>query len=128
MYDKSTFATRLKSICGERGLSQRDLAERLNTTEATISRYVSGFRTPNVETAIEIARILNVSLDSLMGVSTPDSIPQPPDISILISCYKKASFEQQEYIWSSLDMLGIITPDQKAVIAASRYDKKAEAM
>lgn len=46
MYDKSTFANSLKSLLEKRGMTQRSLAEKLKTTEATVSRYTSGHRTP----------------------------------------------------------------------------------
>ena len=61
MYTKATFARQLKSLIESKGLNQRILADRINTTEATISRYTAGVRTPNIETAVEIAGVLGVS-------------------------------------------------------------------
>ena len=63
MYDKNTFANSLKSLLEKRGMTQRALAEKLGTTEVTVSRYTSGNRTPNVETTVAIAEVLGVSLD-----------------------------------------------------------------
>ena len=71
MYSKATFAAQFKRLIDERGLTQRSVAERINTTETTISRYVSGDRTPNIETAVELAGVLGVSLDTLVGVEPP---------------------------------------------------------
>ena len=45
MYDKNTFANSLKSLLEKRGMTQRALAEKLGTTEVTVSRYTSGNRT-----------------------------------------------------------------------------------
>ena len=64
MYSREIFAQRLKDLLDKRGMTQRALAEKLKTTEVTVSRYVSGNRTPNIETTVEIADILNVSLNS----------------------------------------------------------------
>ncbi len=50
MYSKAMFAKQFKELIDKRGLTQRAVAERINTTETTISRYVSGDRTPNIET------------------------------------------------------------------------------
>ena len=58
MYSKAMFAKQFKELIDKRGLTQRAVAERINTTETTISRYVSGDRTPNIETAVELASVL----------------------------------------------------------------------
>lgn len=71
MYSRETFAQRLKDLLDKRGMTQRALAEKLNTTEVSVSRYVSGNRTPNIETTVEIADILNVSLNDLVGIDPP---------------------------------------------------------
>ena len=44
MYSKAMFAKQFKELIDKRGLTQRAVAERINTTETTISRYVSGDR------------------------------------------------------------------------------------
>ena len=62
MYSKAMFAKQFKELIDKRGLTQRAVAERINTTETTISRYVSGDRTPNIETAVELASVLGVTL------------------------------------------------------------------
>ena len=67
MYSKAMFAKQFKELIDKRGLTQRAVAERINTTETTISRYVSGDRTPNIETAVELASVLGVTLDVLVG-------------------------------------------------------------
>ena len=38
MYNKATFAHSLKSLLEKRGMTQRTLAEKLETTEVTVSR------------------------------------------------------------------------------------------
>ena len=39
------FGERLLSLLQKQGITQKQLADRLNTTEATLSRYVNGERT-----------------------------------------------------------------------------------
>lgn len=114
MYDKNTFANSLKSLLEKRGITQRSLAKKLKTTEATVSRYISGNRTPNVETAVAIAEILGVSMDQLVGYEPP-AVPRPsPDINILISCYSKASAPDRNVVWSLMDRY--MTAEQHLVI------------
>lgn len=115
MYDKATFAQQLRILKDQRGLTQKELADRLNTTEATISRYISGDRTPNIETAVEIASILGVSMDTLCGIDPPAVERPSPEISILNNCYKAASDEDRRVIWSFLNRY--MSADQKTIIA-----------
>ena len=114
MYDKNTFANSLKSLLEKRGITQRSLAKKLKTTEATVSRYTSGNRTPNVETAVAIAEILGVSMDQLVGYEPPAAPRPSPDINILISCYSKASAPDRNVVWSLMDRY--MTTEQHLVI------------
>lgn len=114
MYDKNTFANSLKSLLEKRGITQRSLAKKLKTTEATVSRYTSGNRTPNVETAVAIAEILGVSMDQLVGYEPPAAPRPSPDVNILISCYSKASAPDRNVVWSLMDRY--MTVEQHLVI------------
>ena len=114
MYDKNTFANSLKTLLEKRGITQRSLAKKLKTTEATVSRYISGNRTPNVETAVAIAEILGVSMDQLVGYEPPATPRPSPDVNILISCYSKASAPDRNVVWSLMDRY--MTAEQHLVI------------
>lgn len=122
MYDKATFAKQLRLLKDQRGLTQKDIADRLDTTEATVSRYVSGVRTPSIETAVELASLLGVSMDTLCGIDPPAVERQPPEVSILINCYKHASEEDRRVIWSFLNRY--MTVEQKTVIALVMSEEK----
>ena len=64
MYDKAIFAENLKQAISKRGLAQREVAARLETTETTISRYVTigpKGRTPNVESLVALYEEKNLS-------------------------------------------------------------------
>lgn len=126
MYNKAYFAQHLKALLDKRGINQNTLAEQLQTTEATISRYVNGIRTPNIETAVEIARVLNVSMDELCGVQTPAQARQAPDVGILVNCYEKASDADRQVLWTLLDRY--MSPEQRIVITAVLSDEKEGAV
>lgn len=51
----------------KRGLTQDELASKVNTTKGTISNYENGHSTPPHETLVSIADVLNVSTDYLLG-------------------------------------------------------------
>ena len=46
-----------------RNMNQEELAERLNTTKQTVSRYEKGERKANQDVLFDLARILNVSIN-----------------------------------------------------------------
>lgn len=62
------FGERLLSLLQKQGITQKQLADRINTTEATLSRYVSGDREPKAETLANIATALNTTSDYLLGI------------------------------------------------------------
>lgn len=61
------FATQLKILRKSRGVSQRELAEKLNLSQQTIGKWETGAATPNPETINRICDIFSVTSDSLLG-------------------------------------------------------------
>lgn len=62
------FVKRLIELMEANNMTQVELASRIGTTNVTISRYISGERSPRIEIASEIAKVFNVSLDYLLGL------------------------------------------------------------
>ena len=124
MYSKAMFAKQFKELIDKRGLTHRTVSERINTTETTISRYVSGDRTPNIETAVELASVLGVTLDVLVGADLPSASRTPPDVNILVACYEKASIADRQVLWSLLDRY--MTPEQRVIITSMQREEKAD--
>ena len=61
----------LKTLRKERNISQADIADLLGIKPAAVSKYETG-RVPLSEESIEkLCRMLNVSADELLGLSTP---------------------------------------------------------
>ena len=63
------FSQRLQQLRKEENLRQSDLAEKLNTTQRRISHLESGKIEPDLATLVAIAKLFNVSLDYLIGLS-----------------------------------------------------------
>lgn len=55
MKNKSTGEI-IRMMLDYRGMSQRELAEKIDCTEVSISRYVNGTREPKFETMLRIAK------------------------------------------------------------------------
>ena len=62
-----SFITRLNNELHNKHMTQRELAQRTNITEATISRYCNGKRIPSITQLTKIANALNVNADYLLG-------------------------------------------------------------
>lgn len=67
--NNNIFGKRLKMLREEAHMSRAELALQLNTSLSAISQYETGNRVPSDEIKIYIAKIFNVSLDYLMGLS-----------------------------------------------------------
>lgn len=61
------FNDNLKEIRKKQHITQVELAKMCHVSQGTIANWESGTRTPDIETITEIASILNVSVDSLVG-------------------------------------------------------------
>lgn len=62
------FSKRLKEQLNKKGMTQKELAEKIGTTEASVSRYVSGQRIPKASVVFKIATAIGVSTDYLLGM------------------------------------------------------------
>lgn len=63
------FIKRLIELMEEKDMTQCELANLIGTTNVTISRYISGDRSPRIEIIVKIAEVFNVSIDYLLGFS-----------------------------------------------------------
>mgnify|MGYP004589926473 CR=1 FL=1 len=75
----SPFATNIRSLMEERGITQDELAQAVGRTRQTISQYVNGISEPGYDTLVKIADFFNVSADFLLGrtdAKTTDSTTQ----------------------------------------------------
>lgn len=63
------FSDVLKKLRKDKGLSQQELADSLYVTRATVSRWESGIRLPDVVMISRIARILDVDVNMLLAAA-----------------------------------------------------------
>ena len=62
------FGSKLKTLRTEAGMTQTDLAKRLNITKSVVSYYELQERTPSPDVLVQLAEIFHVSTDYLLGV------------------------------------------------------------
>ena len=71
MYD---FGVLLRQLRKKKGLTQQQLADKINIDKSNISKYESNVQTPSHEVMVELAAIFNVSLDYLTGLSNKNAV------------------------------------------------------
>ena len=69
------FAEILKKLRTDKGLSQRDLAERMYVTRSTIARWESGSRLPDVMMLSRLSECLGIDIGTLLSATESDDIP-----------------------------------------------------
>ena len=67
---------RIKALRDKRGVSQKRLAEAVNTSPGNLSRIESGSHTPNAKVVAAIADSLRVSTDYLLGRTLLENEPE----------------------------------------------------
>ena len=63
------FGDKLRTLRTEAGMTQTDLAKRLNITKSVVSYYELQERTPSPDVLIQLADIFHVSTDYLLGIN-----------------------------------------------------------
>ncbi len=70
---KSKLSTKLKKLRIKSGLTQAQLADKLNVSASAIGMYEQGRREPDSKTLSKICRTLDASGDYILDLETPDS-------------------------------------------------------
>lgn len=101
--DPEGFGGRLKSALKKAGMSQRTLADRLQLQESAVSNWIRGVseKPRDVQTLVQIARILHTSIDYLLGVP---GAPEPRNVQAEIeAAVKRARDEMRGAILGAFD-------------------------
>lgn len=68
-----TFNERLALLLQQKNMTQKNLAARAGVTEAAMSHYLKGDRTPRASVITRIAEVLGTTVDYLMSGNEVDS-------------------------------------------------------
>ena len=66
--ERNAFSIRLEELLKVRRMTQKELAEKAKVTEAAVSHYIKGDRTPRSSVLARIAIALDTSLEYLLEV------------------------------------------------------------
>lgn len=95
----SDFAQNLRQFRKQRGYSQVALAKLINYGYTAIANYESARNEPSLDTLIELAHILGITTDELVG-----AYPLTDEKQILTR-YKRLSAENQRIVSELIDAL-----------------------
>ena len=75
MKDAYDFGLILQQLRKSKGMTQAQLARKINKESSIISRYEKNLQSPTFETVREFAVIFNVSMDYLSGMEKKNTVP-----------------------------------------------------
>ncbi len=100
-----TFGKRIAFLRKELGLSQTELAKKLDTSVSVVSRYELDKMTPSVDTAKKLAQLLNTSVGYLLGENENAELFKNPEILKRFKDISEFNLEDKKYIFYTLDAL-----------------------
>ncbi len=83
------FHNKLYNLRKQKGLSQEELANRLNVTRQTVSKWEVGDSTPDMEKLIAISDLFELSLDELVMDKVPASDKETSPTSEIVTEFKQ---------------------------------------
>ena len=92
------FRDNVRSLTESKGMLGKDLAYAIKATPATISRYMTGLRDPDLDYVYRISQYFGVSIDWLLGTADDKLEVLTPDIRRVMELYSRASTEDQAVI------------------------------
>ncbi len=118
MQEPKAFGRRIKEAREKKELNQKQLAEKLGITPQALSSYETGKRLPPMETSVNIAKELDISLDWLFGLpehsaqTEVSTLADVVDLIERISRYEPLTFDAAKVTYlsernSSVQIMGI---------------------
>ena len=91
----------------DKNISQKELAQKLNSAPSTLNGYLKGHRSPDYQTLIRLADFFDVSTDYLLGKKNSPEL-KPEEIRIL-KLYNSLSEDNKKL---AFDLISVIQNNQ----------------
>lgn len=100
------FSQQLRELRKERGLTQEELAKKLELAKSSISMYENGKRKPSFEVLEMFADFFNVNLDTLYGTSPINngSFKYTPEEEMIIKKFRCLTPTGKQSVLAILDI------------------------
>lgn len=100
--DFTIFRDRLRQLVTGSGKTLQDLAADLNMSTPTLSRYLTGSRTPDLPYVVKISQHFNISIDWLLGLNGEKFEIMPPEIQEVATLYSVATQDDRRVVQAVL--------------------------
>ena len=87
------FNERLNEVYFTSGLTKTAFAKEINTSQANVSRWLSGNNLPTIDYVYTICNVFNVSFDYLMGVENDFGVVERGEHSLKVQTMKSDEME-----------------------------------
>ena len=78
-----TLAEKILSLRTERGMSQDDLAEKLEVSRQSVSKWETAQSTPDLDKIIKLADLFGTTVDELVRDGERPQPPEPPEAKVI---------------------------------------------
>ncbi|MCI8687565.1 MAG: helix-turn-helix transcriptional regulator [Lawsonibacter sp.] len=78
-----TLAEKILSLRTQRGMSQDDLAEKLEVSRQSVSKWETAQSTPDLDKIIKLANLFGVTVDELVRDGERPQPPEPPEAKVI---------------------------------------------
>lgn len=104
------FNNRLYELRKQKGLSQEELAGRLNVSRQTVSKWEIGDTTPDMEKLAAISELFDISLDELVLGKKAEAVDQSSKVSGFLQSMedKVCTQENKTKVRKGLKIAGIL--------------------
>jgi transcriptional regulator with XRE-family HTH domain len=110
----SVLGKRIKEIREKLNYTQKRFADALKISNVQLSRYESGDRKPEPEMIANIAELLDVSSDYLLGITdNPTPNKKDEEISSAYYDYDNITEEEKDYLDLQLEIFRKMKEDRK---------------
>ena len=91
-----TLQERIFRLMKEQKLNQKQLAEKASITEASLSKYLSGERTPRIDVIVKLAKALDTTVNFLLDDETAPENPYTYATTALARCKDQLTDEEKK--------------------------------
>ena len=88
------FGNKLRALIDEQGITQKDLANKLNISPSTLGNYIQNTREPDFDTLKLFADYFSVSTDYLLDHQADITLNRAEDE--LLRIFRSLTYEQQD--------------------------------
>lgn len=123
MNTQQVFGDRLSALLNEKGMTQGEFADAVGCTRQSINFYILGKRSPDIGIVAEMARVLGVSCDYLIGFSDFRE-----DLAATITVNRAGLSEQTAKFFAGLKLMadGAKLPQDREFSQAHGIDYEGE--